>query len=539
MKFQVIDLFCGAGGVTEGIQKSATYSKDKIAEVVACINHDDTAIRSHQANHRSTLHFTEDIRTFDLHKLPVLDRSKIIVLWASLECTNFSKAKGGKPRDADSRTLAEHLYRYIEYINPDYIMIENVREFMSWGPLDENGKPVSMDKGKDYTKWLANIKSYGYEYDYRLLDAADFGARCLRNRYFGLFSKPGLPVTFPQPTHSKKPNRKLKLKKWKPVKDVLDLQDEGVSIFDRKIPLVGNSLERVYEGLKKFATREQFVINYNGSHLKNGKIIAHPGSDPNNPSPTVTTQNRLGIVSKCFISKYYSGHPEHKNHDTNIPAGTITTNDRLALVNCQFLHTFHGKNGKAYSTERPSVCIPTKDELAMVSPVHFIDLQFSKGTKNQSIGCPSHAVLTVNKKSLVSCQFIINRQYNNKAKDINEISNTIIAQQGKRPMYLISPVCCVTDGHEFAIIINENDSEIMKKIKIFMAENGIIDIKMRMLKVVELKRIMGLRKNYKLYGNSTKQKWMIGNMVHPKVPKKWFEDLYKAMLDYEVNSKAA
>lgn len=570
MKFQVIDLFCGAGGVTEGIQK-ATFCNNKIAEVIACINHDEIAIQSHQFNHRSTLHFTEDIRIFDLHKLPSIDRSKIIVLWASLECTNFSKAKGGKPRDADSRTLAEHLYRYIEYINPDYIMIENVREFMSWGPLDLNGKPVSMDKGKDYSKWVSKIKNYGYEYNYKLLDAANFGAYCLRYRYFGLFSKPGLPSIFPEPTHSKRPNRKLKLKKWRPVKNVLDLKDEGKSIFDRKKNLSENTLKRIYEGLKKFATREHFVVNYNGSRVEKGELKANPGSDIYNPSPTVTTQNRLGIVNKCFISKYYSGYPEHKNNDVNVPSATITTNDRLALVNCRFLHTFHGKNGKIYSKDRPSVCIPTKDEIAFISPIHFIDLQFSNGTKNHTIEDPSHAILTVNKKSLVtshflsadysnatngstkspshailsnpknnivSCQFIINRQYNNKAKSIDEISNTIIAQQGKRPMYLISPVCCMSDEF-FAIILNDEDSEVMKDIKIFMAENGIVDIKMRMLKVSELKSIMGLRKNYKLYGNQTKQKWMIGNMVHPKVPKKWFEDLYSALLEQEEINKAA
>lgn len=92
-----------------------------------------------------------------------------IVLWASLECTNFSRAKGGQPRDADSRTLAEHLFRYIEALTPDYIQIENVEEFMSWGDLDENGKPISRDKGRLYTTWVDNVKAYGYKFDHRIL----------------------------------------------------------------------------------------------------------------------------------------------------------------------------------------------------------------------------------------------------------------------------------------------------------------------------------------------------------------------------------
>lgn len=141
-----VDLFCGAGGTSTGVE-SARINGEQCAKVIACVNHDANAIASHAANHPNALHFTEDIRTLELS--PLIEHlakwkaqypSAAVVLWASLECTNFSKAKGGQPRDADSRTLAEHLFRYIEAINPDYIQIENVEEFMSWGDMDENGK---------------------------------------------------------------------------------------------------------------------------------------------------------------------------------------------------------------------------------------------------------------------------------------------------------------------------------------------------------------------------------------------------------------
>lgn len=137
-----IDLFCGAGGTSTGVNEARLHG-EQCAKVIACVNHDPKAIASHAANHPGALHFTEDIRTLSL--TPLIQRIKacrhenpqaLIVLWASLECTNFSRAKGGQPRDADSRTLAEHLYRYIEAIDPDFIQIENVEEFMSWGPLD-------------------------------------------------------------------------------------------------------------------------------------------------------------------------------------------------------------------------------------------------------------------------------------------------------------------------------------------------------------------------------------------------------------------
>ncbi len=145
-----IDLFCGAGGTSTGVERAKVNGR-KCAKVIACVNHDANAIASHAANHPDALHFTEDIRTLELAPLVrhvnAMRRPGLhVVLWASLECTNFSKAKGGMPRDADSRTLAEHLFRYIEAIKPDYIQIENVEEFMCWGDLDEDGHPVSRDK---------------------------------------------------------------------------------------------------------------------------------------------------------------------------------------------------------------------------------------------------------------------------------------------------------------------------------------------------------------------------------------------------------
>ena len=136
IKLLYIDLFCGAGGTSTGIELAKLHG-EKCAKVVACVNHDPMAIASHLANHPEAMHFTEDIRTLELSPLVTqLDKFKglypaaHVVLWASLECTNFSKAKGGQPRDADSRTLADHLFRYIEALNPDYIQIENVVEFM-------------------------------------------------------------------------------------------------------------------------------------------------------------------------------------------------------------------------------------------------------------------------------------------------------------------------------------------------------------------------------------------------------------------------
>ena len=207
IKLLYIDLFCGAGGTSTGVE-DARIDGEKCAKVIACVNHDANAIASHAANHPEALHFTEDIRTLNLMPLVAhlgrcrkqYPRAKV-VLWASLECTNFSKAKGGLPRDADSRTLAEHLYRYVEVLKPDYIQIENVEEFMSWGELDCDGKPLSKHKGSCYISWVNRMCAYGYHYDFRILNAADFGAYTSRKRYFGQFAKKGLTISFPKQTY--------------------------------------------------------------------------------------------------------------------------------------------------------------------------------------------------------------------------------------------------------------------------------------------------------------------------------------------------
>ena len=267
---EVIDLFCGAGGVTTGIEK-AKYRGIKCANVIACINHDPVAIASHAANHKGVLHFTEDITQFDFTKFPAWTPGAVKILWASLECTNFSNAKGGLPKEKKSRTLGEHLYRrkvgrkyvyhsYIQHLDPHYILVENVREFMThWGPLDKTGKVIKGKKDIHFKRWVKTIKKLGYTYTFKMINCADHGARTTRKRLFICFAKHGLPVLFPPQTHSKISGHGLK--KWKPVKDVINFSDEGYSIFDRKtntdIPprfrknISPKTFRRIYRGLVK------------------------------------------------------------------------------------------------------------------------------------------------------------------------------------------------------------------------------------------------------------------------------------------------
>jgi DNA (cytosine-5)-methyltransferase 1 len=639
-----IDLFCGAGGTSTGVE-SARINGEQCAKVIACVNHDANAIASHAANHPEAMHFTEDIRTLELSPLVThVQRMKQLypearlVLWASLECTNFSKAKGGQPRDADSRTLAEHLFRYIESLNPDYIQIENVEEFMSWGPMDENGRPISMNKGEDYTRWVHNVKSYGYNFDHRIMNAADYGAYTSRKRFFGIFAKNELPIVFPEPTHCKEGKQDMfgSLAKWKPVKDVLDFEDEGTSIFTRKKPLSEKTLERIYAGLIKFVAggKDKWLLKYNSINGKTGKHIP-PGIDE--PCPTISCQGRLGIVNAqflsryntcrpqdtcksveapcgvlttnnrfakvdChFLSKYFSGHPESKNIPIDGPAHTVKCKDNHALVGAKFLAAYYGNGDNVSQVDKPCPTVPTKDRFNYVNPKFLCSYNFndagkdidapcptlltkdrlslvspffmnyySGGGQHSDVNQPSPAILANPKQRLVSCQFmdqqfgqskptglnrplgaltsnpkynlvscrpwvmninfgnigsqiddpapvitanrkwhyLMNPQFMSAGGNIENPCFTLIARMDKMPPYLV----CTQEG-DFLIRVYESDSPMTRKIKEFMALYGIVDILMRMLKIPELKQIMGFPKDYRLIGTQAEQKKFIGNAV--------------------------
>lgn len=603
-----IDLFCGAGGTSTGVEQ-ANIGSGSIAKVIACVNHDKNAIASHMANHPYALHFTEDMRTLDLapivnliKKIKLRNPNARFVLWASLECTNFSKAKGGQARDPDSRTLADHLFRYIDDINPDLIQIENVEEFMCWGDLDQNGKPVSKDKGRLYLRWVNKVKKYGYKFDHRILNAADFGAYTSRRRFFGQFAKKDMPIVWPEPTHCKEGSQTLfgELKKWKPVKDVLNLEDEGTSIFKRKKPLSPKTFERIYAGLIRHVAggKDKWLLKYNSVNGQTGK---HVPPSIEEPCPTISCQGRLGIVRTHFLSKYFSGHPESKNIPITGPAHTIKCKDNHSLVSTRFLCSYNFKD-TAKDIQAPCPTLLTKDRLSLVTP--FIMNYYSGGGQHSDINHPAPAILANPKQRLVSCQFmdqqfgqskpvgtdrplgaitanpkynlvscrpwVMNTNFNNVGSGVNEpapvitanrkwhylmnpqfassgcsIDNpcfTLIARMDKRPPHLVSPKTVsnldavpdfvkMDDAGNIYIEIYETDIPIIVKIKEFMAMYQIVDIMMRMLKIPELKRIMGFPENYKLIGTQAEQKKYIGNAVEVGMAKALCEALARKLIE--------
>jgi DNA (cytosine-5)-methyltransferase 1 len=333
-KILFIDLFAGAGGVTTGV------SKDPRVKVIVCINHDKNAIKSHAANHPECIHLTEDIRHVNLQKLKdIVEQFKAqypkALLWlhGSLECTNFSDAKGGGPKNADSRSLGEHMPDYITVLNPDFFSIENVREFMRWGPLDKSNKPIKSLEGTTFREWTINISTLngGYYFDHKILNAADYGGYTKRKRLFMLFSRNKTNIVWPEITHFKDIS-------YKPVKDLLDFSDFGNCVFERKKPLVEASLARIYNGLRTYD--KPYLVTY----YSNGKN--HHSID--DPSPTVTTKDRISVVVPFMLRDFTKGYLGSIEE----PCGTLLTVPKVNVVTAHLLNPQWG-NSTGKSVEEP------------------------------------------------------------------------------------------------------------------------------------------------------------------------------------------
>lgn len=365
--------------------------------------------------------------------------------------------------------MAEHLPRYINTLGPEYIFIENVVEFMSWGPLvpkmektpdgyeacklrvvKKKGKVISVEphyipesrtKGRDFIRWKQGIEAMGFNYEHQILNSANYGAMTKRIRYFAQFAREGYPIAWPEATHTKDPSKGMfgELKKWVPVKHALQLDDHGQSIFTREKPLVEATLARIYAGLQKF--------------VANGK-------------------------DDTFFSQRFGGDPKSKITSIHEPSRTITGSG--AILTNPKLNVVTVKNGWLMNAQFKNV-----------------------GT---SLDEPA-ATITADRHH----QYLMNPQFANKGGSIEEPGFTLIARMDKAPPHLVT----VQPGNVIAIAIYETDSPMMVKIKEFMAAYGIVDIMMRMLHVPELLQIQGFPKGYYLAGTKTDQKKFIGNSVPP------------------------
>ena len=327
----IVDNFAGGGGASTGIELATGKSVD------IAINHDPEAIRMHKANHPHTKHYCEDVWQVDPVK--ACKGHPVGLAWFSPDCKHFSKAKGGKPKDKFIRGLAWVACRWAGLVRPRVIMLENVEEFKTWGPLNRGHHPIKAKQGKTFEKFVQQLQDFGYEVQFRELVAADYGAPTMRKRFFMIARCDGNPILWPEPTHAPRDSEEVKaglLKSYVGAYTQIDFSRPCPSIFDtsqeikekygiRAVrPLAPKTMERIARGLKKFVldNPEPFIIQYNHGGKRRPNDIREP-------MPTITSgDGHFGEV-RAFLIKYYG---DATGQDIKNPLDTITSRDRFGLV---------------------------------------------------------------------------------------------------------------------------------------------------------------------------------------------------------------
>jgi DNA (cytosine-5)-methyltransferase 1 len=251
---RAVDLYCGAGGSSRGLKLACDTAGAKLRLIA--INHWNVAIATHELNLPDAEHLCTSVDSVDPRS--VVPSGHLDLLWASPECIHFSVARGGRPVNDQSRASAWHVLRWAEALKIDNIVIENVKEFRTWGPIGANGKPLRSKRGETYFAFLNALRSLNYRVEDRILNAADYGDPTTRERLFIIARRGRKTITWPEPTHAPSDNPRLfgKRSKWKAARAIIDWSIAGQSIFTRKKPLAKATLQRILAGLEKFGGKE-------------------------------------------------------------------------------------------------------------------------------------------------------------------------------------------------------------------------------------------------------------------------------------------
>lgn len=318
---KAVDMFCGAGGTSTGLYAAADdvgLSVDLLA-----INHWAIAIATHSANHSAARHLCETLDSVDPRK--AVPSGHLHLMVASPECTHHSNARGGKPMSDQSRASAWHVLRWAEALRVDNIIIENVREFMSWGPLGVNGRPLKSRSGETFQAFMQALRSLGYEVDCRILNAADYGDPTTRERLFVLARKGRKPIVWPEPTHTRtgEPTLFGKAKPWRAAREIIDWDIPGESIFARKRPLAPNTMRRIEAGLRKFCGKElePFLVVMRGSKADRSQSL-------DRPVPTITAGAKHMALCEPFIVQFNNNS---KAFSVEKPLPTVMSKDKFGL----------------------------------------------------------------------------------------------------------------------------------------------------------------------------------------------------------------
>ena len=528
----IVDNFAGGGGASTGIELATGYSVD------IAINHDPEAIRMHKANHPNTEHYCENVWAVDPVK--ACKGHPVALAWFSPDCKHFSKAKGGKPKDKNIRGLAWVALRWAGLVKPRVIMLENVEEFKTWGPLNRRHHPIKEKQGKTFERFVQQLRDLNYEVEFRELIAADYGAPTMRKRFFMIARCDGKPIVWPEPTHGPADSEAVKAGLLKPYVGAytqIDFSRPCPSIFDtseeikekygiRAVrPLAKKTMDRIARGLKKFVldNPEPFIIqcNHGGERRPN---------DIREPMPTITGKHGYGIVEPYMVQIGQTGFTKDRSKDVREPLTTIVSKNEHCLISPTLIQ-YHSETAqgevRGQTIKDPIMTVDGSNRYGLVTS--FLHKYYDGGYKGagESMDKPLPTVTAWDHNSVVTANLI---QMNNHCdgRDIREPIPTITAGDGhfgEVRAFLIKyygegtgqdikePLDTITSRDRFGLVtINGVDYQI-------------VDIGLRMLEPRELYGCQGFPDDYiidhdytgKTYPRS-EQVRRCGNAVCPPIP---------------------
>lgn len=327
---KIVDSFAGGGGASTGIE----LATGRVVDIA--INHDPDAILMHKTNHPHTVHYQASV--WDVDPLEVTGGSPVGLLWASPDCKHFSKAKGGKPVNKRIRGLAWIVLRWAGTVRPRVIILENVEEFQTWGPV-RRGHPVKAKTGQTFRRFIGQLEGLGYAVEWRELVAADYGAPTTRKRFFLIARCDGRPIVWPEPTHAPAGSREVlegRKKPWRSAAEIIDWSLPCPSIFDTREeirekyglsaqrPLRPNTMRRVARGVDKFVIKSAapFIVPMGYGERDGQAPRVHNIADP---APTAVGKGKHGVCGPAMVPWTVTNTTNSTGHPVNEPIDTART----------------------------------------------------------------------------------------------------------------------------------------------------------------------------------------------------------------------
>jgi DNA (cytosine-5)-methyltransferase 1 len=363
----VADLFCGAGGSSTGAKKAIESLGRRM--VLTCVNHWDRAIETHQRMHPEARHHCMDVAS--ARPIELVPEGRLDLLMASPTCTYHSRARGGRPTSDQQRMDPWHVVTWLTELRVQRLLIENVPEFVDWGPVDpKKGRPLKSKKGQYFREWIATLERLGYRVEWKILNCADYGDATTRRRFFLLGRLRG-KVKWPEPTHAKEPGHDLLAprRRWRAARECIDWGLRGKSIFDRKVPLAPRTIQRIYAGAVRFGWPEPFIVVLR-NHMDARSIDV--------PLPTIAARGtHVGLAQPVLIRSDSHGARKIKGRSPDEPLQTIVGSGGIAITEPFIFANRTNNIGKSLDRPMPTNTTTTGGGLGLVEP--FILSQASGG----------------------------------------------------------------------------------------------------------------------------------------------------------------